>query len=474
MVIAADSSRPDVWADSTWKVSRYTLVSSASFAGRDGTGDAVRLVWNTFSGKTIVVGEALGRQLAEGSVAGLSPRIRNPLIDAHVIVPTDENELQGVLDRLRTGAADPRERVFVLMPTAACNMSCSYCGQLHRKGDPGEEHRDRIRRRVKAAIADPQIAKIAIRWFGGEPLLGYRHIIEMGRAFRRDTITAGKLFESRIVTNGALLTCQRAIELHRQAGIGLIIITIDGPGEVHNSRRPTKSGLSTFDRIMGTLQEILRSPETRDLRIQLRSNIDVHNVDRMPEYLQTCAGLGLGDPRVLFELAPIHSWGNDADSEALSPDDFARHEVELFELMFALGLNFPPLPSQPRRLTCPAVTRSAEIISPTGAVFSCTEKPLVPAAERLEALIQLAGLADSELRPLGPYDDWNDSLAAGETWCRDCPMLGVCGGACPKLWRESGPPCPSFKRNWDARLSLAATQAGLLPVAVSMTGADDG
>ena len=88
----------------------------------------------------------------------------------------------------------------------------------------------------------------------------------------------------------------------------------------------------------------------------------------------------------------------------------------------------------------------------------------MPFAERFESLTHLSELAESELRPSGAYDDWNDSLAAGETWCRDCPMLGVCGGSCPKLWRESGPPCPSFKANWDAQLTLTAMRSGLIPV----------
>lgn len=34
-------------------------------------------------------------------------------------------------------------------------------------------------------------------------------------------------------------------------------------------------------------------------------------------------------------------------------------------------------------------------------------------------------------------------------------MLSVCGGGCPKAWREGNPPCPPAKSNIEDRLALA-------------------
>jgi uncharacterized protein len=42
-------------------------------------------------------------------------------------------------------------------------------------------------------------------------------------------------------------------------------------------------------------------------------------------------------------------------------------------------------------------------------------------------------------------------------------MLPVCGGSCPKLWREGYVPCPSFKYNWEDRLDIAARRLGYQP-----------
>ncbi|RME86744.1 MAG: SPASM domain-containing protein, partial [Planctomycetota bacterium] len=38
--------------------------------------------------------------------------------------------------------------------------------------------------------------------------------------------------------------------------------------------------------------------------------------------------------------------------------------------------------------------------------------------------------------------------------CKSCLFLPVCGGACPKLWKEGSCPCPSFKFNMKERLML--------------------
>jgi hypothetical protein len=49
-----------------------------------------------------------------------------------------------------------------------------------------------------------------------------------------------------------------------------------------------------------------------------------------------------------------------------------------------------------------------------------------------------------------------DQVEAGAFGCSRCPLLPVCGGACPKEWIEGRAPCPSSKRNIAQRLLLAA------------------
>ena len=64
----------------------------------------------------------------------------------------------------------------------------------------------------------------------------------------------------------------------------------------------------------------------------------------------------------------------------------------------------------------------------------------------------------------GMFDDWFDQVGRGQTPCASCPLLPVCGGACPKLWRQGQVPCPSMKFNWPQRLDLAAAKRGFVTV----------
>lgn len=440
-------------------VSRYLRVGSTTLSRDDGS-VSYRIAWSTRSGKAVPVTTTVAADLEAGRVPDADPRTLAALEVAEMIVPATEVELDTITSRLRTGAGDESYREFTLVPTAACNMGCTYCGQAHTRGDIGAHVRSSMQQRILAAIENPSVSKVSVRWFGGEPLLAYRHLLRMG-AEHIEAVTESKVrYDARIVTNGALLTIDKARKLHSIAGIDLINITLDGPAEIHDASRITNSGRPTFDKITETISLCLRDETLSNLRFLLRTNVTTLNAPHIPEYLRRCKALGFDDPRVTFELAPVHSWGNDADSLGHDPVEFAELEAQWLQLMSELGLRFAFVPGAPKAVTCIALKPAAEVLSATGGVFSCTEKPLVPEAEEKEAITHLNLLSRDKLRPLGPYDDWIDGIDRGETPCRTCVMLGICGGSCPKLWRDGSTPCPSYKFNWNTRLTLLALKAG--------------
>ena len=443
-------------------VSRYVRVGTSRVVRE---GDVVRqVVWSTRSGRALPVTVDVAADLSAGRVPASDSKTMGALQAAEILIPKDEIELDTITGRLRQGARDDSYREFTLLPTAACNMGCTYCGQTHTRGDVGDQIRSSMQRRILAAIADTSVNRVSVRWFGGEPLLAYRHMVTMGAEHIEAVQKHGVRYDARVVTNGALLSLVKARALHTVAGIDLINITLDGPAAIHNASRITKSGLPTFDRIMRTISDCLNDPSLFGLRFLLRTNVTTQNAPHIPEYLRRCVELGFNNPRVTFELARVHSWSNDAESLGFDPIKFSELEAEWLQLMHESGLRFAIVPGAPKTVTCIALKLAAEVLSPTGNVFSCTEKPLVPEAEENEAITHLTMLSPDQLRPVGPYDDWVDGIEREETSCQDCVMLGVCGGSCPKLWREGSVPCPSYKFNWDVRLTLLAFNAGYKPL----------
>ncbi|MER7762993.1 radical SAM protein [Streptomyces sp. NPDC097619] len=447
------------------RVSRYLVLSDRTYA--DATGVRVRLAYSTRTAHTLAVDPATALALQDGDPGGLSPAWTGALRAAEVLVPDGQDELTSVLDRNRRANADRSAVHIALLPTSYCNMGCAYCGQQHTRGGLTAGHRDRVRARVLRAVAAPDTRSVRVDWFGAEPLMGYAVIRDLAPGFVRAAAERGAAYSSVLVTNGSLLTRSKADTLIRACGVDHFEITIDGPPEIHDSHRPLKSGQGSFWKIVRTVRSVLHAPELQSARFTFRTNVDAHNQDAVPRYIELMAELGFSHPRVTFSIVPVHSWGNDVSAIEVSKRGFAEREAEWFRLLLAHGLRARLLPNTPTTVLCPATTTSAEIISSTGNVFSCSEYPLVPEAERTLALTHIDRAGTTPGRPVGPFDGWNDEIARGTTWCRDCVFMPTCGGSCPKAWQEGHPPCPGYKFNVQDRLDLVAAQCGLRPAAAA-------
>lgn len=450
------------------KVSRYVVMSENSYS--DGTGVGVRLLYGTRAAKVMVVDLETAESLRTGNLDGTSPQWLGALRDAQVVVPADENEMPAVLERNRRASADRSSVQIALLPTSYCNMGCAYCGQQHTRGGLTRTHRDRVRDRVLRAVNAPSTERIRIDWFGAEPMMGYAVIRDLAPRFVRAARERGVDYSSVLVTNGTLLTADKVKTLIQDCGVTHFEITVDGPPEIHDTHRPLKSGQGSFWKIVRTVRDAVERPEFRSAHFTFRTNVDVHNHDSIPRYIELMAELGFSRPNVSFSIVPVHSWGNDVSEIEVSKKRFAEQELGWIQLLVDHGLTVQLLPRAAKKVVCPATTTTAEIISSTGNIFSCSEHPLVPDAERELALVHLDRAGPEPVRPQGPFDGWNDDIEQGKSWCTDCVLMPTCGGSCPKAWHEGHPPCPSYKFNIQGRLDLIAAQAGLRPTAPSAIG----
>ncbi|WP_329007698.1 radical SAM protein [Micromonospora rifamycinica] len=441
------------------KVSRYLVVSESAYRAENGV--RVRLAYATRRARLVVVDAPTGRALAAGDLDRISPAWLPVLREALAVVPADADERDLTLARNRKANSEPSRVHLSLLPTAYCNMGCSYCGQAHSRGGLGSNHRDQVRARVLRAItaADTRIARVD--WFGAEPMIGYAVIRDLAPTFVAAAAERDVTYQSCLVTNGSLLTAEKLDELIRRCGVTHVEVTVDGPPEVHDTHRPLKNGGSSFWKIVGTLREAVSEPAYRGTEFRFRTNVDRANQESISRYIDLMARQGFQKPNVSFSIVPVHSWGNDVSNIEVSRRDFARTEIGWLRQLRANGLRFQVLPRIPSTVLCPATTRFSEIISSTGNIFSCSEYPLVPAAERTLTLTHLSRAGEEVGRPVGPFDDWHDDIATGKSWCTDCVLMPTCGGSCPKAWREGHPPCPSYKYNIQERLDLIAEEYGL-------------
>ncbi|MFI5496418.1 radical SAM protein [Actinoplanes sp. NPDC051859] len=457
--------------------SRYAIVSDSEF--RHPSGRVVRPVLHAATARVFLADPQLAGRLAgeppaglgglaerdkpAGPVAGneVSPEADSQdsvLRAAGLLVDEDADESAAIIAASRAAARDVRTRAFVVMPSAYCNMGCGYCGQRHERITVGGTHREAIAARFDRAARSGRYDALTVRWFGGEPLMAFAVLRDLSERFIASAADAGVRYAAKVVTNGALLDARKLHALHR-ARVSTMEITLDGPAQVHDVSRPLKGGGGSFDRITAVVAAALRDPGLDGLQFVVRTNVGVHNAGLAETFSAALAEAGLAHDRVHCYPAPVHSWGNDVTDVALARREMAATEMAWLRAYRRHGLRSALLPAAPIDVVCVAATRHSEVVAPDGQLFSCTEQPLVPSAAG-SGLGGIAELGVADLRPAGAFDDWYDTVEAGQTPCRSCAILPLCGGACPKLWREDRPPCPPMRDNVRERLDLYALDAG--------------
>ena len=166
---------------------------------------------------------------------------------------------------------------LIFSVTYACNFTCSYCfqeeyNQNSRVVTP--EITDAFFQHTNKKFASEKV-KPYITLFGGEPLLAggakknILYFLEQAKRFS---------YGVAIVTNGYEL--QEYIPEFKRTGVEIkeLQVTLDGDQKTHDSRRFTKPGIPSFEKIAGGIDMALQS----GYRINLRSIIDKDNIDALP------------------------------------------------------------------------------------------------------------------------------------------------------------------------------------------------
>ena len=431
-------------------LSRY-VVASDPFTERDG--QAVhRLVLSTRSGKMFKMRVSLWQALVERQFDKMSPAMLRRLMGARLLVQEGTDELTQVLAENDAEIAQSRQLYQVIQPSAFCQLGCGYCGQKHEKKQLDIDNRDRIIARVADKLAARPYDRLHIGWFGAEPLAGMASIRALSPRLREEAARYGAVYTAHVVTNGVKLDVATALELSREHGVVSAEVTLDGPADVHDARRHFKAGGPSFDRILTNLVDVAHHPEI-PLSLTIRCNVDARNAPAVEALIDVLADAGLAGRANLY-FAPIHDWGNSASELSLDMPTYARHELEWTVYAMSRGFSFGLLPSR-KKIVCMAVQPDSEVIDAYGNVFNCTETPYVEAygtANRHRiATLQSEGVD----RTVNRFGDFNADVADGKYGCGKCPMLPVCGGACPKSWAEGQAACPSFKFSMPDRLLVA-------------------
>jgi len=165
-----------------FQLSRY-VVSSDTFT-EGGRGPAQRLLYSTRSCQLLRVSEVVWTALRQGRYQSLPPEMVSLMRDFLLLVPCDEDELSAVLAENAQAIDESDDLYLVLQPTAACQLGCDYCGQLHTPRLLSGAHQADLLRRIRRQLSNRAYRSMTIGWFGAEPLLGMSVIRSLSPALK--------------------------------------------------------------------------------------------------------------------------------------------------------------------------------------------------------------------------------------------------------------------------------------------------
>lgn len=148
-------------------------------------------------------------------------------------------------------------RVKATPVSANCNLNCSYCYYSEKKmlyPHATIMYASTLKTFIASYInANRPESEVVFIWQGGEPTLAgldfYQKVVELQRQ-----LACGRRIENHIHTNGLLLNdkwCRFFVDNNF-----LVMLSLDGPDDLHDILRTSPSGSPTHHRVMQTLRQL--------------------------------------------------------------------------------------------------------------------------------------------------------------------------------------------------------------------------
>lgn len=343
--------------------------------------------------------------------------LKEHLIKGGFLINDTLNELDFYKVRNRMERFQSTSAGITIALTSKCNFRCPYCFEDVENGiTVNEEIEEGIAQFVLKKI-DSGMRKVHVVWFGGEPLLTLKNIERLSRRFQERSAEKGCNYTSSIITNGWLLTPAIAERL-KAAYVSTIQITIDGPADIHDTRRMLAGGKGTFAKIIKNIKATYHI-----LPIGIRVNVDSGNSARINGLLDYFEAEGLRKKIVVY-FAPVEEYTEtyqDTCGSCMTMSDFGHLEVSLQRKMMEMGFSMPKSP-KPRFSFCTADKSNSAVIGPGGEIYACYTHIGDP-REVVGSVFTPHAMNQNSLKWLG----W-DPLE--KTECATCEVLPLCGGGC--------------------------------------------
>lgn len=344
---------------------------------------------------------------------------------------------------------------LTILLTENCQMRCVYCFE-------GAKRKNRI---TSPAMNDILLflgkhsqtcKKLRVAWFGGEPLLAYEKLKEMSVALMNFCKEHDIEYIADITTNGFALNQQRCHELVSCLNVKRYIITVDGPENIHEQRRPLLSRKPSFSVIWRNIEMLVEMGAW----VTLRMTIDKENVSYIPILLGQIADSRLkGRVGLAFCRTIDYNYTPENISESLYSDkEFADVEWQLIQYAHKLGLWRYSFPYAAPLGGC--LRKGDIVIGTNGEIYKCLDT--VGNAQWIAGHIGVQNEADKSVPEW--YDTWRKWSPLKSDSCKKCVLVPLCNGGCPHnaLFTDKKHGtlyvCPDWKANYQRQIKTLVAE----------------
>lgn len=336
------------------------------------------------------------------------------------------------LGRFRDSLGPLPPRVLDIIPTFACNLSCTYCYQqeANRRGSRWFEHFLDVDTAVSIVRAfleglspssAPGHRPAELVFIGGEPLLHpelLETVIPFVRGHEKGRHDA---LEIVLVTNATLVDDHLASLFARHQVF--VVVSIDGRPTTHDRARIALNGEGSSAETLAGYRTLVR----QGCRVGVALTVAEHNVDTFVEEAEWV--LDYLRPQDLCSNSCLHRILGSSRPTRVAPERFSRQLARLFEIRFTKGSvplqlmrRFEPLlRRKPVLHYCVACTEKL-VVAPDGRVCQCEGFAFLGAG-----LTRWPGDARAMQRARHQWASFSPVVIPE---CCGCPWLLSCGGGC--------------------------------------------
>lgn len=388
------------------KLSRFSVVTQLS--------DTRIAVMNTWKRGLVTLPLELLNKINKGAHE-LPGEVITYLETIGILTESRDRELDEFLRHYETIQHSGHVSLWLYLSTD-CNLGCPYCYQGLDKPRYHMTNRtiDGVVNLIKQCQDGWSERSLNVIFYGGEPLLNKRGLMYAMQQFNSEFRDMPKTFN--MITNGTLCDGESDFKAWATLGLTGIQITLDGPKEVHDTRRVTiDENQGTWDKVIETIKNASRYLKSVSIRI----NYDLENFSSIYSLIDQLKDMGLNRlSNLSLSFHPIFA-SKRIDYKKSRLLNGEQH-IETLCLLNAYGRSAGfSVTLEISEGPCTIRSFSGLVVYSNGDVYSCPG---------------FAGMHEYKWGNVHSGIDWKKQHRIVHEGiypeCKTCPVLPICAGGC--------------------------------------------